>query len=359
MHLDPFRVEVGQLQIDDLRERLAKTRWPESEDGGGVDRARLKTIIAKWREFDIDAMTARLNAFDQFTAIIGDRRQHFVHVRSSRESAPPVLLLNGWPASFAELLPLVERLTDGDPAFHVVIPSLPGYGFSGAMKDGWDPFKAAEEMIALMGALGYDRFGVHASDVGAGIALALALDHAAQVERLHLLNVYYDYPPVEDASKDVKDWLERAQAWFMSDGAYAHVQMTRPRSLDVGLTDSPAGLAAWILEKFQDWSDNGLDAFDDEALLTNLTIYWLTGTIGSSFAPYMAGRDIGKKLARRVEVPTGVLITPGDILPAPRAWGERWLNLVRWTEAERGGHFPALDIPHVLAEEIRATLAAR
>ncbi len=371
----PFRIEVPQAVIDDLRDRLTRTRWTdEVEDAGwdyGTNLGYLKELTDYWRdEFDWRAREAELNRFAQFRTEIDGFGLHFVHERGRGPDPMPILLAHGWPDSFYRFHKVIEMLADpashgGDPAdsFDVVVPSLPGYGFSDRPTErGMTGQRVAGLFNELMtGALGYERFAAHGGDIGSGLTEMLARRHAASLVGIHLTDVPYTHifmMTPDDLSEAEREYLAAGQQWLMQEGAYAMEQSTKPQTLAYGLNDSPAGLAAWIVEKFRAWSDCDGDverSFTRDELLTNITIYWATETIKSSFLPYFEGQDDqSEDSGSRVEVPTGVAIFPKDIVPAPRDYGERIFDVRRWTEMPRGGHFAAMEEPELLVEDIRA-----
>jgi pimeloyl-ACP methyl ester carboxylesterase len=363
----PFTITIPDAEIADLKARLAATRFPQALDTAGwdygIDDAFLRRFVAYWSgEFDWRAAEARLNAFPQFLEQIHGESVHFLHIKGRGKSNVPLLLTNGWPSNFVELLPLVPLLTEpvDGVAFDLVLPSLPGYGFSGQpTQPGMNHTKIAPLWAELMTRLNYPKFLTSGSDMGAGVVMALVRDFPERLIGAHYVNVYYGFPPPEDPTPEEKAWLERMNVWSMTEGAYAMEQGTKPATLAVGLNDSPAGLAAWILEKFKAWSDNGGDletAFDLETLATLVSIYWFTQGIGSSVRLYkeaFADPDLPKKPPKH-NVPHGILSMLNED-PAPRAWGERNLwNIIRWTELRHGGHFPALEVPEEMAHDIRA-----
>lgn len=365
MPVTPFAIAIDDAVLDDLRDRLDRTRFPDALDGVGWDYGTpadvLRDWCGRWRAFDWRAQERRLNQLAQGVFTVDGVNLHFVHMRAEDDGAVPLLLMNGWPSTFAEFSRVVAPLTrpsgrGGGRGFHVVIPSLPGYGFSSRPTEpGWAATRTAQAVAALMTELGYDRFGVHGSDLGAGVILALAGVAPERVIALHSANVYWGYPPPDDVSPAEAAYLDASKAWQQSEGAYALLQGTKPQTLSPALNDSPAGLASWVLEKWNAWSDGGLDAHDPDDLLTTLTIYWATQTIGSSMRFYRESfQDPGTHRLGRSETPAGVLVSPAEINPAPRAWGERWLNIVRWTESPRGGHFPALEVPGLFVDDLRA-----
>lgn len=365
--MKPFTIAIPDPELTDLKARLAAARLPKTlPDAGwdyGMDAKVLADFLHYWgQEFDWRAAEYRLNAFPQYTAKIAGETVHFVHVRGKGRTNVPLVLTNGWPSNFAELLPLVPFLiepVDGI-AFDIVIPSLPGYGFSDQpSRRGMNLTAIAPVWAELMTQLQYDKFLVSGSDMGAGVEMALVRDFPHRLLGAHYVNVYFGFPQPENPTPEEQAYLKRMNGWSFAEGAYAMLQGTKPASLAVGLNDSPAGLAAWILEKFHGWSDNGgvlANAFELEDLATILSIYWFTQTIGSSVRLYkeaFADAALAQK-APPHDVPHAVLLPPADF-PAPRAWGERHLrNIVRWTELPHGGHFPALEASEAMAHDIRA-----
>lgn len=365
--MQAFHISIPDHDVADLQARLRATRFPQALfDVGwsyGTDAEFLRGFVDYWANtFDWRATEARLNGFPQFTDTIGGETIHFVHVRGKGESNTPLLLTNGWPSNFVELLPLVPLLTEAvdGKAFDIIIPSLPGYGFSGQpTKPGMNMSAIAPLWAELMTRLNYPRFLVSGSDMGAGVEMALVRQVPERLIGAHYVNVYSGFPRPADPTPEEQQYLQRVDQWGFAEGAYAMVQGTKPQTLAVGLNDSPAGLAAWILEKFKSWSDNGGDlatAFELDDLATILSVYWFSQTIGSSVRLYkeaFADQELVAKPPKH-EVPHAILIPPAD-LPAPRAWGERHLwNIVRWTELTHGGHFPALEVPDAMAHDIRA-----
>lgn len=364
--ITPFRIDIHEAAITDLKERLAMTRFPDALEGVGWDYgmndAFLRELVAYWRdEYDWRVAEARLNRHAQFTAGIGGETVHFVHVKGKGEHTVPLLLTNGWPSNFVELLPLVPLLTkpaDG-VSFDIVIPSLQGYGFSSKpRKPGMNLSAMAPLWAELMTRLGYEKFLVSGSDLGAGVEMALVRDYPERLIGAHYINVYFGYPRPENPTPEEEAYFQTIDVWGVTEAAYAMVHMTKPATVAVGLNDSPAGLAAWVVEKYHKWGDTGGDVtsvFSLEDLCTILSVYWFTQTIGSSVRLYkeaFADPELSKP-APEHDVPHAVLLPPAD-MPAPRAWGERNLhNLVRWTELDKGGHFPALEVPQVMAEDIR------
>jgi microsomal epoxide hydrolase len=366
---------VSEEVLADLRERLARTRWPDEAPGSGwrygSDLAYLRDVCVYWRErYDWRAHEARLNAFRQFTVPLAGIDAHFIHEPGVGPNPLPLLLSHGWPGSVWEFNQLIPRLTDparygGDPAdaFTVVAPSLPGYGFS--YRPGQPRFgvrEIARVFATLMtDVLGYPRFGAQGGDWGSFISARLAADRPERLAGIHLnmMPLRRDVPrDAEPRSPEEAKYIAELQEWLREETGYQWIQGTRPQTLAYGLTDSPAGLAAWIVEKFQRWTDCDGDlersvARDD--LLTNVTIYWVTGAVNASFWPYYDRIHAGWPLPPgRIEVPTGYSEFPREILRPPRAWAERAFDLRRFTVMPRGGHFAALEAPDLLAEDVRA-----
>lgn len=371
--MKPFTVHIPQPTLDDLRARLANTRWPDEVEGAGwghgTNRAYLRTLVQYWHDtFDWRKQEALLNQFAHFRAEVDGVGLHFIHERGRGDHPLPLLLAHGWPDSFYRFHKLLPLLTDpaahggrAEDAFDVVVPSLPGYGFSDKpTRPGAGDGRTAELLHRLMTqTLGYARFGAHGGDVGSGVTERLALTQPGSLAGIHLTDVPYWHLftlPPDDLSAAEQAYLDRGKQWQMTEGAYALLQATKPQTLAYGLADSPAGLAAWLVEKFQSWSDCGGDVerrFTKDELLTNLTLYWATETIRSSFTPYFDQEPAQPPQPGKIEVPTGVAIFPHDLVPAPRAYAERFYNVQHWTEMPRGGHFAALEEPELLAEDLR------
>jgi len=367
--MTPFTIAISDTELADLKTRLGQTRFPDTVEGAGWDYGTedgfLRKFVAHWRNnFDWRAAEGRLNSFPQFKEEIDGETVHFVHVRGQGGKRVPLLLANGWPSNFVELLPLVPLLTAevNGTSYDVIIPSLQGFGFSGhPTKKGMHLTRMAHVWAQLMTQLGYDKFLAHGSDMGGGVVLGLVRHYGQRLIGAHYANVYSGYPRPEGPTPEEVAYFKRSDFIGLVEGAYAMVQGTKPQSLAVGLNDSPAGMAAWILEKFQRWSllKNGdiesVYSLDD--LCTLLSVYWFSQTIGSSMRLYkeaFADPEILAPLGKH-DVPQGVLV-PADVdNPAPRAWGERNLqNLVHWTDAGKVGHFPALEDAGHLAADIRA-----
>lgn len=358
--LQPFRSNISQEVLDDLRNRLANTRWPDQISGQdwqqGTDLSFLRKVCKYWAtDFDWRDAENRLNALPQFRAVIEGTGIHLVHVRSKKPDAVPLLLTNGWPSSIFEYLEVIPKLTDA--GFHVVAPALPGYGFSDRPKQlGMNGTRIAGLFAGLMAELGYQRFLAHGSDWGALVVNRLRQHHAERLLGIHLSNVHSSYPRPENLSPEEQAFLGQAQGWQFKEGAYAMIQGTKPQTLTYGLNDSPAGLAGWTVEKFSTWSDGDIEqAYGLDGICANLTLYWATETIGSSIQMYAeAFHDPEMQtVPRRGNVPVGVIVFAKDRPRATRAWGERWFNIVHWTDAPRGGHFGAWEDPETFTKDLQ------
>jgi pimeloyl-ACP methyl ester carboxylesterase len=374
--IDRFEIHVDDAVLEDLRGRLARTRVPDQIEGTGweygMPAGYLAELVDYWREeYDWRAQEARLNELAHFRTRIDGQSIHFVHARSQRDDAFPLLLLHGWPGSIVEFLRVVPRLTDPDAhggdgadAFHVVMPSLPGYGFSEPTRSrGWDVRRIAFAMIELMRRLGFERYGAQGGDWGAQVTTrigALDPDHCAAIH----LNMPIGEPPSDPAEQmplGAEDTaaLAEMQRFRHEESGYALEQSTKPQTLGVGLNDSPAGLLAWIVEKFHAWSDcdgHPENAFARDDLLTNVMTYWVTQTITSSTRLYWE-RMHSRERPEYVPVPTGVARYPKEPLRYPRAWVERSYNVTYWTDMPRGGHFAAMEQPELFADDLRAFFA--
>jgi pimeloyl-ACP methyl ester carboxylesterase len=373
MQPQPYTIHVPQAILDDLAARLAQTRWSgEVTDAGwdyGVNRAYLRDLVDYWRaQYDWRAQERRINVWKHFRAEIDGVGIHFIHERGVGPHPLPLIVTHGWPSTFIEMVKIIPRLTDparfgGDPAdaFDVVVPSLPGYGFSDAIPTR-GPWRTHERWAQLMAGLGYARFGAQGGDVGAGVTTGLGRFFPDQVVGIHLSSDPVAPAPMPDAADLTpaeQDYLARLDHWEREEGAYSHQQRTRPQTLAYGLADSPVGLAAWIIEKFRAWSDCGgaiETRFTPDELLTNIMLYWVTGSMSSAMRGYYEAAHAPAQPLPRVTVPTGYAMFPGEYLVGrvPREWVARAYNLQHWTELPRGGHFAALEEPDLLAEDIRA-----
>jgi pimeloyl-ACP methyl ester carboxylesterase len=365
-----FLIDVPRAVLDDLDDRLARTRWPDQVPGTawayGADTAYLRELVAYWRtHFDWSKQQDRLNEFEHYRALVGGMKIHFVHARSRDRDAVPLLLLHGWPSSFVQMLDVIPLLVDpaahdlpSAPSFHVVVASLPGFGFSDIpTRTGVGFATSADLMAELMhDVLGYTTYGVRGSDLGGSVVRQIALRHPEQVLGVHLsgmIGVAGAQPPFTPAEQAFID----ADAVSQSERAYARLQMSKPQTLAHSLNDSPIGLAAWIVEKFRAWSDSGGDVerrFSKDELLTNLMVYWVSGTAPSSVRIYY---DFSREplTEGRIEQPVGMLMSTQDLFPAaPREWGERFFNVQRWTTTDIGGHFLEWEEPELVARELQA-----
>jgi microsomal epoxide hydrolase len=368
----PYSIDVADSVLDDLRARLARTRWPEPlADAGwdyGANVGYIRELCAYWANgYDWRAQEARLNGRPGFLLEVDGVDLHFWHVRGEREGAFPLLLIHGWPGSMVEFEALIGPLTEpskhggrAEDAFDVVIPALPGFGFGGKPTErGWGIARIAAAFDTLMGELGYGRYGVQGGDWGGITAAKMGSAHADHVAGIHL-NFVVAPPPAEMTDADRAAAAERALFQAQETG-YSNVQGTKPDSLTVAQSDSPAGLAAWIVEKFRAWSDCDGDvesAIDRDRLLTNLMFYWAPNSIASAARIYYeASHDPASFRYPKVEVPTGVAVFPKEPWRVPRSWAEARFNVTRWTEMARGGHFAAMEAPELLVDDVRAFFA--
>lgn len=369
--MKPFRIDVPDSVLTDLSRRLAETRWPDSVDGAGwdygTDLGYAKELAAYWRdEFDWRAQESVLNTFPQFRAEIDGLGIHFIHVKGKGPNPMPLVITHGWPSSFYEMHKVVGPLSDpaahgGDPAdaFDVVVPSLPGYGFSDRPHErGLNTSRIADLWERLMvEELGYERFGAQGGDWGAAVTTGLAVQHPERMIGVHLNMLA---PPIDEATltPEQRTWWEEVKAYRAKEWGYVQLQATKPQTLSFGLNDSPAGLAAWIVEKWRRWSDCGGDVesvYTKDELLTNISIYWVTDTIGSSVRLYYEsfGTAPVPPVYPRVEVPTGVAAF-NEVNRPPRELCEPYYDIRRFTVMDRGGHFPAMENPEGLVDEVRA-----
>jgi pimeloyl-ACP methyl ester carboxylesterase len=372
--IKPFRIAIPQAELDDLRDRLARTRWPDELPGVGwsygTPLGYLRELAEHWRtSYDWRRHEARLNELPQFTTTIDGANVHFVHLRSPEPNAFPLVITHGWPGSIVEYLALFGPLADprahgGDPAdaFHLVVPTIPGFGFSGPTHDtGWNARRVAGAFATLMARLGYGRYGAHGGDWGARISRELGLADPEHVAGVHVTSV-----PAPASDEDLASLTDEERGRlargrrFMADGAgYAQLQSTRPQTLAYALTDSPVGQLAWIVEKFKEWTDSAEvpeEAVDRDQVLTNVMLYWLTRTAGSSARIYYEAGHSGEWGAPPApsRVPTAVALFPQEISLPIRRFAERTNNIVRWTEFDRGGHFAAMEEPDLVIDDARA-----
>jgi len=391
--IEEFRVSVPQADLDELADRLARTRWPSSLPGAAWDRGvpgagwergvpvgYLRELAEYWRDgFDWRAQEARLNSYPQYTTRIDGQKIHFLHVKSPEPDATPLLLLHGWPGSVVEFLHVIGPLSDprshGDgsaPAFDLVIPSLPGFGFSGPVTEpGWGSRRIAGALAELMARLGYQRYGAQGGDFGAFVAPDLGRVDPDHVIGVHVNAATMGFIPFGDIpeqdlatfSPAEKERAQRLQGYLAEGNGYFQIQSTRPQTLSYALTDSPAGQRQAIVEKFKEWTNTGLalpeDAIPRDEILADVSIYWFTGTAGSTANLYYESMHSGD-WPTPSPVPTGVAVFAEDI--AIRRYAERANNIVHWSDFDTGGHFAALETPGLLVQDIRtffASLAAQ
>ncbi len=377
----PFRIDIPQADLDDLADRLSRTRWATDLPGAdpwarGVPTSYLEGLADYWASsYDWRKHEARLNELPQFTTAVDGQDIHFLHVRSPEADALPLIITHGWPGSVAEFLDVIGPLTDprahgGDPAdaFHLVIPSIPGFGFSAPLADaGWTTDRVAAAFVALMGRLGYERYGAQGGDFGAIVSPVIGRSDADHVVGVHVNAATAGFvsfaPPSDDDLAQLTDLeksrLGRLQNYMNEQMGYVHVQTTRPQTLAHGLTDSPVGQLAWIVEKFKEWTDDASalpeDAVDRDHLLTNVMLYWLTGTAGSSANLYYEGaHDAAGGWGQTIEpspVPTGVAAFGTDI--PIRRYAEAANTITHWSDFSEGGHFAAMEAPDLFVGDVR------
>ena len=377
-----FEAHATDAELDDLRARLAAARLPEAEtvyraapDPGrweqGVPLADLVDVVNYWRtEYDWRSFEARLNRIGQFRTTIDDLGIHFLHRRSARADATPLILTHGWPGSIAEFTHVIDELADPKdpdaPAFHVVVPSLPGFGYSHKpATTGWGIGKIAAAWVELMGRLGYSKFAAHGGDWGGVITTILGGRFPDHVLGIH--TVLAQAPPgltTDGLTAAERNWTEETRDFWLHRAAYAKQQATRPQTIGYSLVDSPVGLLAWILDKFAEWTDTEDSPFETisrDRILDDVTLYWLTRTGASAARIYYESHGGVNSLdpELRVDVPAAISIYPRDIEKCPRAWAqERYRQIVRWTTPETGGHFPSLEVPEYFVKDLQEGLAA-
>ena len=369
-----FQVHIKPEIIEDLKKRLAETRWPDQVENAdweyGTDLSYLKTLCNYWgNEFNWSKQEDNLNELPHFKIKINDTNIHYIHQKGNGKNNIPLLLTHGFPDSFIRFLKIIPLLTETDKnglSFDVIIPSVPGFGFSGIPSEqGMNPEKIAILFSSLMiNELGYDKYYAHGGDWGSSITEQLAFLYPQQIAGIHLTDIPFHHlfsvPPGE-LTEPEKNYLETGKKWQLAEGGYAIIQSTPPNS-SYGLNDSPAGLAGWIIEKFKRWSDCNGDienCFSKDELLNNLTIYWATTTINSAMRIYYeTNKHPLRNRGIKLNVPTGVALFPKDIINAPREFAERFFNIVQWTKHTKGGHFAAMELPELLADDIRKFVTA-
>lgn len=380
MSYRPFTIEIPKETLNDLHWRLVNTRWTYEIEGAdwnyGTNLPYLKELTQYWQDtYDWREQERFLNNFAHFQTEIGDQRIHFIHERGTGDAPLPIILTHGFPDSFYRFHKVIRLLTDpqryggkAEDSFDVIVPSLPGYGFSERPTKPGVTMRVADLWAKLMtDELGYERFAAAGGDIGSGITQQLALKHSDSIVGIHLTDVpYLNFTTFQvsgdksELSEPEKKFFEASEKWMMEEGAYAMIQSTKPQTLAYGLNDSPVALAAWVVEKFRSWSDCDGDvekSFTKDELLTNISIYWATETINSAFHYYYepTHEKPAPFAAERVEVPTGFARFPKDLTPAPREWAERFYGDIRhWTQMQRGGHFAAMEEPELFVEDIRA-----
>jgi pimeloyl-ACP methyl ester carboxylesterase len=376
MEVTPFKIKVPGAVLQDLRRRLARTRWPaELHDAGwdyGASVGYVQELVEYWHtQFDWRAQEKALNVYAHFRANVGGNGIHFIYERGRGPSPFPIILTHGWPSTFLEMIKMVPLLTDpaghggrAEDAFDVIVPSLPGYGFSDQpTQRGMTPSMMGDLWAQLMTeVLGYQRFGAYGGDWGARVTAWLGFAHPREVAGIYVSSLPtmspYLGPGAHPLSEAEQALMRERDAFLDAEGGYSHIQRTKPQTLAHALNDSPVGLAAWIVEKFRTWSDCDGDVerrFTKDELLTNITIYWVTQTIGSSMRLYYESQRSPWRFAEgeRIEVPFGFAAFPHELSHPPREWAERFADVQRWTEMPKGGHFAAWEEPELLAEEIR------
>lgn len=374
-----FEAHAADADLDDLRARLTAARLPEAETvhgagpgprrwDQGVPLADLVDVVNYWRTgYDWRSFEERLNRIGQFRTTVDDLGIHFLHRRSARADATPLILTHGWPGSIAEFVDVVDELADPEdadaPAFHVVAPSLPGFGYSDKpATTGWGVEKTASAWVELMGRLGYSKFAAHGGDWGGVVTTVLGGRFPAHVLGIH--STFAQAPPglTTDGLTEVeRKWTEETAHFWRHRAAYAKQQATRPQTIGYSLVDSPVGLLAWILDKFAEWTDTGDSPFETisrDRILDNVTLYWLTRTGASAARIYYESHN-SLDPGLRVDVPSAITTYPHDIEKYPRPWAqERYRQIVRWRAPENGGHFPSLEVPEYFVKDLREGLAA-
>jgi pimeloyl-ACP methyl ester carboxylesterase len=370
MSHQPPLLQVSDSELEDLRHRLRLTRWPSRWPvepwAAGTDRSELERLVDYWANgYDWPRWQAAINELPSYVAVIADHRIHYLKFEGESPESIPIVLTNGWPSTFFEMVELARRLATpssfgaaGQLSFTAIVPSLPGFTFSAQRPTLPADVPTHEIWHQLMSAeLGFHHYLAHGGDLGAGTTSRLAAAHPEAVLGIHLMAV--GAPAGLDPASltlDEQEYLDRVAAWTRDEGGYLHQQSTRPLTLAYGLSDSPAGLLAWILDKYRAWSDNRgslSDSFSDDFLLTQASLYWFTNTIGTSFRPYYEyGRGVDRGLSF-VDVPTAISLFPADISQPPRSWAERTHHVTRYVRSTRGGHFAPIEVPDLLAADIR------
>tara|TARA_B100001179_G_scaffold92369_1_gene65431 strand:- start:149 stop:1300 length:1152 start_codon:yes stop_codon:yes gene_type:complete len=376
MAVQPYKIEIPDSVLDDLKSRLERTRWPDELPGTGWDYGSnldyVKELVEYWRtKFDWHAQEKLINSFSHFKSKVDGLNIHFIHEKGKGPNPMPLVITHGWPGTFFEMHKVIPMLSDpashgGDPAdaFDVVAPSMPGYGFSDATdKRGLSVLSIGDLWAKLMSEnLGYQKFAAQGGDWGARVTAKLGLSHGDKVIGIHTTSTSsptpYQGPGTRELSEAENAMLAQRVQWLADEGGYSHIQATKPQTLSYGLNDSPAGLAAWIVEKYRTWSDCGGDVesrFTKDELLTTITIYWVTQSINSStrlyYESFFQAWDLAKD--EKIQVPVAIASFPRENSVPLREWAERSFNIQQWTDMPSGGHFAALEEPDRLVEDIR------
>lgn len=370
MPIQSFQINVPQQVLDDLRERIQRTRWPDEITNSswtfGANLSYMKELAEYWlNEFDWRKTENEINAYPNFLAEIDGYKIHFLYIKGTGQKSVPLIAMHGWPGSFLEMMKLIPLLTNnGEFTFDLVIPSLMGYGFSQRVTErGCNIHFMADLFYKLMKETGYEKFGAHGGDFGSGIGTALALKYPQNIIGLHLNNIEgYCIPYVPEGESLTQEEIQSekdADEWYEKEGAYSHQQGTKPLTLAYGLNDSPIGLCAWIIEKFYGWSDCKGDlknVLTKDELLSNITLYWITETFHSSIRLYGEIRRTPLHFTKDdfVHIPVGIVHFPLEDPFPPRKYIERCYNVQHWTDMPAGGHFAAMEKPELLAEDIKA-----
>jgi microsomal epoxide hydrolase len=370
MPVREFRIDVSDAVLADLGERLTRTRWAEALPGEPWDRgaslAYIQELCDYWQhKYDWRSHEAALNSHPQFMCEVDGVDVHFWHVRGKGPSPMPLMLVHGWPGSIFEFHHLIGPLTDpaahgGDAtdAFDVVVPALPGYGFSGKPREpGWGPTRTARAFDTLMGELGYARYGTQGGDWGSIVTSLMAANHGEHVIGAHLNMLFMAPTPEQAQSPEAKEILEAGAAFQRDETGYSLVHSTKPMSLGIAQSDSPAGIAAWIVEKFRTWSDCNGDVesvYTKDQLLTNIMFYWAPNSIASAANMYYESRAERRGAWPEIKVPVGVAMFPKELARCPQSWTEGKLNVTQWTEMPQGGHFAAMEQPQLLLDDVRS-----
>lgn len=359
MNIVPFTAAISEAILEDLRSRLKHTRWSDALDNvgwqQGTDPVFLRRLCDFWeREYDWRKDEARLNALSQYRAVDQDGGLHFVHFPSQSPEAIPLLITNGWPSSIFEYLEVIPMLAAA--GFHVVAPTLPGYGFSDkSTRPGMNVRRIADRFSNLMTSLGYDRFMAHGSDVGMGVVEQIRRYAPERLIAAHFSNLYWMGAVPEHPTQAELAYLSEVDQWMKTESAYVQLQRTKPQTISFGLNDSPVGMAAWIIEKFHAWTDGDPEeVYGLAGLCANLTLYWATETASSAARQYAEHMIDEPEAIGAGDVPVGVVVFPGEHMGVPRELAERWCNLAHFGAPERGGHFAAWEVPELFVEELKA-----